>query len=69
MKNRILTFVIGILTGAIIMVLIFLVFNKLNDGANSESVPFNENGQMQRPDGNMYEVPEKPTGDMGMSPR
>ena len=69
MKNRILTFIIGVLTGAIIMTLVFLIFNKPNDNKNIENFSPNGNGQMQRPEGNMGEPPEKPTGDMQMPPR
>ncbi|MBQ3020748.1 MAG: hypothetical protein IJD92_00820 [Bacilli bacterium] len=67
MKNRILTFIIGVLTGAIVMTLVFLIFNKPNGNKNIEN--FSPNGQMQRPEGNMGEPPEKPTGDMQMPPR
>ena len=62
MKNRILTFIIGLLTGAIIMTLVFLVFNKQNVNSNNGNFPPQENGQMQRPD-DMGEPPfnmEKP---------
>ena len=66
MKNRILTFIIGVLTGAIIMTLVFLIFNKPNGNINNGNFPLNENGQMQRPNGNMG---ERPSGDMQMPPR
>lgn len=69
MKNRILTFIIGVLTGAIIMTLVFLIFNKPSENINIGNLPPNENGQMQRPEGNMGEPPEKPTGDMQMPSR
>ena len=69
MKNRILTFIIGVLTGAIIMTLVFLIFNKPNDNKNIENFSPNGNGQMQRPERNMGEPPEKQIGDMQMSPR
>lgn len=69
MKNRILTFVIGVLTGAIIMTLVFMIFNKPNINVNNGNVPPNENGQMQIPNGNMGEPPEKPNGDMQMPTR
>ena len=69
MKNRILTFIIGVLTGAIIMTLVFLNFNIPNDKKNIENISPNGNGQMQRPEGNMGEPPEKPIGDMQMSSR
>ena len=67
MKNRILTFIIGVLTGAIIMALAFLIFNKPNENINNGNFPPNENGKMQRPNGNMGEPPEKPDGNMMMS--
>ena len=66
MKNRILTFIIGVLTGAIIMTLVFLIFNKPSENINNGNFPPNENGQMQRPNGNMGEPPEKPDGNMMM---
>jgi len=68
-KNRILTFIIGVLTGAIIMALVFLIFNKPTENINNGNFPPNENGQMQRPNGNMGERPERPSGDMQMPPR
>ena len=69
MKNRILTFIIGVLTGALIMALVFLIFNKLTENINNGNFPPNENGQMQRPNGNMGERPERQSGDMQMPPR
>ena len=66
MKNKILTFIVGVLTGAIIMTLVFLIFNKINDNSNVGNFPPNGNGQMQRPEGNMGEPPAKPSGDMQM---
>ena len=66
MKNRILTFIIGVLTGAIIMALAFLIFNKPNENINNGNFPPNENGKMQRPNGNMGEPPEKPDWNMMM---
>ena len=68
MKNRILTFIIGVLTGAIIMALVFLIFNKPSENINNGNFPPNENGQMQRPNENMGEPPERPNGEMQMSP-
>lgn len=69
MKNRILTFIIGVLTGAIIMALVFLIFNKPSENINNGNFPPNENGQIGRPNGNMGEPPERPNGDMQMTPR
>ena len=60
MKNRILTFIIGILTGAIIMATIFLIINKPIDNDNIRGIPQDENGRMEPPNGNMGEPPEKP---------
>ena len=64
MKNRILTFIIGILVGAIITTTGFLVYSKsINNNQNEMMKQFENNGQMQRPNGNMGEPPEKPQGD------
>ena len=64
MKNRILTFIIGILVGAILATAGFLIYNKtINKNQNEMMKPFENNGQMQRPNGNMGERPEKPQGD------
>ena len=69
MKNRILTFIIGVLTGAIIMTLVFLIFNKPNDNKNIENFSPNGNGQMYQPNGNLEEPPERPDGNMQMPPQ
>ena len=65
MKNRILTFIIGILVGAILATAGFLIYSKtINKNINqNERMPFEKNGQMERPNGNMGEPPEKPQGD------
>lgn len=63
MKNRILTFIIGILVGAIMATSGFLIYNKsINNNQNEMMKPFENNGQMQRPNGNIGEPPEKPQG-------
>ena len=62
MKNRILTFIIGVLVGAIITTAGFLIYSK-SINKNQMNIPFENNGQMQRPGGNMGEPPEKPQGD------
>ena len=62
MKNRILTFIIGILVGAIITTTGFLVYSK-SINKNQMKMPFENNGQMQRPGGEMGEPPEKTQGD------
>ena len=58
MKNKILTFIIGVLVGAIITTVGFLIYNKTI--GNNQNVPnimrMNENGPMGEP-------PEKPTGE------
>ena len=64
MKNRILTFIIGILVGAILATAGFFIYSKtINKNQNEMTKPFQNNGQMQRPNGNMGEPPEKPQGD------
>lgn len=71
MKGKILTFIIGVLVGAIIATTGFLIYNKI--GANNSNQPemmqMNGNGQMggQQP-GSMEEPPEKPDGDNGEEP-
>ena len=62
MKNRILTFIIGVLVGAIITTAGFLIYSK-SINKNQMNMIFENNGQMQRPGGNMGEPPEKPQGD------
>ena len=64
MKNRILTFIIGVLVGAILATTGFLIYSKsINKNQNQMVNPFEENGQMQRPNGDMGEPPSKPEGD------
>ena len=59
MKNRILTFIIGILVGAIIATVGFLIYTKsINKSQNEMMKPFENNGQMQKPNGNKGEPPE-----------
>ena len=62
MKNRILTFIIGVLTGAIITTTGFLMYNKVinNNTKQYERNPINQNGQMQPPNENLEEPPTKP---------
>ena len=62
MKNRILTFIIGILVGAIFATAGFLIYSKtMNKNINpNERIPMEQNGQMQRPNGEMGEPPAKP---------
>ena len=65
MKNRILTFIIGLLVGAILATAGFLIYSKsINKNIKLyEKNPFENNGQMQRPEGEMGEPPAKPEGD------
>lgn len=65
MKNRVLTFIIGILVGSIITTTGFLIYNKtINKNINpNERMPMNQNEQMQMPNENMGEPPAKPQGD------
>lgn len=63
MRNRILTFIIGILVGAIITTAGFLIYSKSINKNQNEKMTFDNKGQMERPGGNMGEPPEKPQGD------
>lgn len=58
MKNRILTFIIGILVGAIVATAGFLIYSKsINKNVNpNERMPMQQNGEMGEP-------PEKPGED------
>lgn len=71
MKNKILTFIIGLLVGAIIATAGFLIYSKTvaNNSNQPEMMQMNGNGQMggQQP-GSMEEPPEKPDGDNGEQP-
>lgn len=71
MKEKILTFIIGLLVGAIITTTGFLIYNKtiVSDSNQTEMMQIDGNGQMngQQP-GNMEEPPEKPNGDKGEEP-
>ena len=64
MKNRILTFIIGVLVGAILATAGFLIYSKsINKNPNEMMMPMEGNGQMQKPEGDMGEPPAKPEGD------
>ena len=65
MKNKILTFIIGVLVGAILTTTGFLFYTKtMNKNMRPNREIFMEqNGQMQRPNGEMRQPPEKPQGD------
>ena len=68
MKNRILTFVTGILVGAILTTIGFLVYtNSVIKTQNQIMNQFQNNGQFERPNGNMGEPPEKPQGDFNQN--
>lgn len=57
MKNRILTFIIGVLTGTIITTIVFISLNKpLNNPKDFNEIP--PNGMMREPNQNMNESPE-----------
>ena len=57
MKNRILTFIIGVLTGAIITSLGFIILNKpINNDKNFNEFP--PNVEMRESNPNMGEPPE-----------
>lgn len=63
MKNRILTFIIGILVGAIITTSCFLIFNKTMNKGRNERIPMNYGNQMEPFNQEMSEPPAKPEGD------
>ena len=62
MKNRVLTFIIGILVGAILATLGFLIYSKsINNNVNSREFEKNQmDGQMEPPNDNIGGPPEKP---------
>ena len=65
MKNRVLTFIIGILVGGIITTTGFLIYSKTinkNIGHN-ERMTMMQNGQMQPPNENMGEPPARTNGE------
>ncbi len=62
MKDKILTFIIGVLVGAIITTSGFLVYEKLN--TNKSDMPNGERPQMMEKQ-NGETPPEKPDGDQG----
>jgi cell division protein FtsN len=70
MKSKILTFIIGILIGAIITTIGFLIYNKTvaQNSNQPEMMQMDGNGQMSKPDGDNGEAPEKPDGDNGEEP-
>ena len=64
MKNRILTFIIGVLVGAILTTVGFLIYCKSTNIMKNEIMkPFENNGQMHRFNENVGEPPERPQGD------
>lgn len=60
MKNKILTFIIGVLVGAIITTAGFLIYEKVNN--NSNPMPGGERPQMMEGE-NGETPPEKPDGE------
>lgn len=71
MKNKILTFIIGVLVGAIIATTGFLIYNKIvsNNSEQPEMMQMNQNGQMGgEGTENMGELPAKPSGDNNEQP-
>lgn len=64
MKNKILTFIIGVLVGAIIVAAGFLIYEKTN--TNSHSMPNGERPQMMESE-NGGTPPEKPDGEQGQN--
>jgi hypothetical protein len=71
MKSKILTLIIGILIGAIITTIGFLIYNKTvaQNSNQPEMMQMDGNGQMGNPsNGNNGEAPTKPDGDDGETP-
>ena len=71
MKGKILTFIIGLLVGAIIATAGFLIYSKTvaNNTTQPEMMQMNGKGQMGgQQQGNMGEPPEKPSGANGEQP-
>ncbi len=75
MKNKILTFIIGVLVGAIITTAGFLIYEKVNnnrnsmpsgerpqmmEGENGETPPEKPDGEQEQNDGTPSEMPSKP---------
>ena len=58
MKNKVLTFIIGVLTGAIIATAGFLIYSKISN-------PFKDGRPMMGPNMEMGERPEMPEGMKG----
>lgn len=67
MKERILTFIIGFLVGAIIATSGFLIYSKtvIDNFKQPEMMQMNENEQMGQPLKSMEEPPQKPSEDNG----
>lgn len=64
MKNKILTFIIGVLVGAIMVAAGFLIYEKVN--ANNNAMPNRERPQMMEME-NGGTPPEKPDGEQGQN--
>ena len=68
MKDKIMFLIIGVLIGAIITTVGFLIYNKSLSN-NMDEPKMNQNGQMQPPSNdNMGEPPAKPDGENGEEP-
>lgn len=65
MKNRILTFLIGILTGAIIMTLIYMFIIKPNNNMIVDDMRKDDNMEMMEP-GNKGNPPEEMNENINM---
>lgn len=71
MKEKILTFIIGVLVGAIIATAGFLIYSKivLSNSNQPEMMQIDQNGPMGgAQNGNSIGMPEKPSGDDGEEP-
>jgi cell division protein FtsN len=70
MKSKILTLIIGILIGAIITTIGFLIYNKTaaQNSNQPEMMQMDGNGHKGNPDGDNGEAPTKPDGDNGEEP-
>lgn len=70
MKEKILTFIIGFLVGAIVATSGFLIYSKTiaDNSKQPEMMKMNGNEQIGQPSKNMEEPPEKPSGDNSEEP-
>lgn len=68
MKDKILILIIGMLIGAIIASVAFLIYNKTTANNSDQINMMQMNGDGQFQNGNMGEPPAKPDGDNGEQP-